>query len=125
MYYTIAHKNTSFIFWLAPQQGTTIGDTIFMPEKWFSLCEPERQAWLNHEYTHVGQRISWFSYLTSSAYRRSVEIPAYECQVQYLLSHGRTPRVEEWASVMSDYWPLNWISREDAEKILREWINGR
>jgi len=121
--YTILPKSQSWLWFLAPESGTVIGDTILMPERWFTLAEPERQAWLNHEYMHVRQRISWFSYLTSAAYRWSVELPAYQCQVEYLLSHGRTPRIEEWAGIMSDgYGILKWITRQEAEQILKGWI---
>lgn len=123
MHYTLTHKSQSWLWWLCPDYGTTIGNTIYMPDKFFTMPEPDRTAWLKHEETHIEQRLSWCRYLTSRAYRRECELQAYEMQVRYLTAHGRTPRVEEWARVMSDgYSVLKWIERREAETLLREWI---
>jgi len=122
MTYTLLPKSRSWLWWLAPQYGTVIGNTIYMPSKWYTLPEVEREAWLRHEALHVDQQLNWLRYLTSRAYRREVEIPAYEVQMKYLLAHGRTPRIEEWSGIMSDYGCLSWITRGEAEEALRGWI---
>ncbi len=119
MTYTLLPKSRSWLWWLAPQYGIVIGNTIYMPSKWYTLPEPEREAWLRHETTHIDQHLNWCKYLTSRAYRRECELSAYEQQVRYLVTHGRTPRVEEWSSIMADYWPLDWCTVQEAEEVLR------
>ena len=125
MHYTIQHKQNSWLFWLAPSMGTTIGNVIYFPEKWWAMPEPERTAMLEHEKRHIAQGLSWWQYLTSRQYRREVEIEAYKVQVQFLLAHDRTPKVEERASIMADgYGILSWTTREEAATLLRGWLNG-
>jgi len=119
---TILPKSRSLIWWFAPNYGTTIGSTILMPDRWYTLAEPERQAWLEHELCHVRNGVNWLRYLTSRQYRRECEMEAYRCQVQYLLAHGRAPRVEEWARVMAGYGIWSWITEQEARERLREWI---
>lgn len=122
MQYTIARKSQSLIWWLSPSQGTAWNGVVYMPSRWYSLPDPDRTAWLRHEEVHLAQGIDLWRYLTSRGYRRSVEEPAYEAQVRYLVAHGSRIDIENWSAVMTDYGVMGWIERDEAREVLRGWI---
>lgn len=131
-------KNKSGLFWqflalFYPRIltcATTLFDTVYMPEKYFSgeLSEVRKAALLLHETTHVEQ---WQNegiffcllWLLSKSHRRQYEMEAYRKQILYVFREEGGIDIDGWSKTISSLYSIfNFISFEDAKKEIEKWL---